>query len=307
MKGVTGRPAAAGRDEPHSAAVEGAAPPRRTPGRSSGAVAPQPRPGPAESAETDGTAAAEDQARVEPTTGAPVDALPRRVPIRQPRWRRRGRDGGEPPAEPDDDLFWAPIEEVHWDGTPLRAEPASGRERAPAGGRDARPTRSPRPPDPPRGLAVLVALSLVAAFFGWVSAGPFWLAVGHANEGTVVIGNCTGAGLSQRCRGIFTAEGERFVAHGVRVSGVPRERASTGAALPARMTGADADTAYADRGAGRHLRWLLGLLLVLACGAGIARWTGATRLPEPRARRWAVAAAVGGPVLISAGFLAAAW
>ncbi|MBY8871560.1 hypothetical protein K7640_06840 [Micromonospora sp. PLK6-60] len=242
--------------------------------------------------------------QVEPTTGAPVDALPRRVPVRQPRWRRRGRDAGDAPADQDDGLFWAPIEEVHWDGTPLRAEPATSRRRAPAGGRGA---RAARPPDPLRGLAVLVTLSLVAAFFGWVSAGPFWLAVGHATEGTVVIGSCTGAGLSQRCRGIFTAEGERFIVHGVRVSGVPRERATTGATLPARMTGADGDTAYADRGAGRHLRWLLGLLLVLACGAGIARWTGATRLPDARARRWAVAAAVGGPVLISAGFLAAAW
>lgn len=169
-----------------------------------------------------------------------------------------------------------------------------------------RPVRSATP-DPPAGLAALVLLSLVATFFAWVSAAPLWLAVGHGTDGTVVIAECTGAGLSQRCRGTFHADGGRFVAPGVRVSGVPAERTDAGTALRARMTGAEADTAYADTGAGRHLRWLLGLLLVLACGAGIARCTGATRLPDRRYRRWAVGGALAGPLLITLGFLAAAW
>ncbi|MFC5944195.1 hypothetical protein [Micromonospora harpali] len=167
--------------------------------------------------------------------------------------------------------------------------------------------RPAHPPDPWQGLSALLALSLLAAFFAWVSVGPFWLALGHATTGTVVIGECTGAGLTQRCRGVFTAEGERFIAFGVRVSGVPAEHTATGSTLTARMTGPSGDTAYADTGAGRHLRWLLGLLLVLACGAGIARYTGAARLADRRARRWAVAVAVAGPLVISAGFLAAAW
>lgn len=152
-----------------------------------------------------------------------------------------------------------------------------------------------------------MTLSLLAAFFAWVSAGPLWLAVGHSTAGSVAITSCSGGGLAQRCRGIFRAESGRFVAHGVRVSGVPAERTATGTVLPARMTGPQGSTAYADSGVGRHLRWLLGLLLVAGCAAGIARWTGATRLPDPRHRRWALAVALGGPLAITLGFLATAW
>ena len=61
---------------------------------------------------------------------------------------------------------------------------------------------------------------------------------------------------------------------------MPAGRDDPGTALPARMTGPGGGTAYADTGAGRHLRWLLGLLAVLGCAAGIARWTGSTRLPD---------------------------
>ncbi|WP_233513681.1 hypothetical protein [Micromonospora craterilacus] len=271
------------------------------------AVAPHPRtvpPAAPEGSDPAGPAAVE----LEPTTGAPVDAVPRRVPVRSSgRRARRGQstDGGTP----DDDTFWAPIEEVHWDGTPVRPE-ATG-DRSPWWRRvwPARRhrDRARRPPDPLRGLPALLGLSLTAAFFAWVSAGPFWLAVGHATSGTVVVTECTGDGLTQRCRGIFTAADEAFRTHGVRVSGVPEHRATAGAILPARMTGPGDDTAYADRGAGAHLRWLLGLLAVLGCAWGIARCTGATRLPDPRARRWAVTAALTGPLLITLGFLAAAW
>ncbi|MFU8852978.1 hypothetical protein ACNAW0_18605 [Micromonospora sp. SL1-18] len=249
-------------------------------------------------------APADPPVEVEPTTGAPVGAVPRRVPIRQARWRRPS-----PGGPPDGEVCWAPIEEVHWDGTPLRTEPPRRVDRPsthPPLHRQRR-SRPSRPLDPLPAMAALVALSLLAAFFAWVSAQPFWLATGHAANGTVVITDCTGGGLTQRCRGFFLADGGRFVGHGVRVSGVPAERSATGSALPARMTGPGGTTAYADAGAGRHLRWLLGLLLVLGCAAGIARWTGATRLPHRRQRRWAVAATLAGPALIAAGFLAAAW
>ncbi|WP_243640272.1 hypothetical protein [Micromonospora sp. MW-13] len=253
---------------------------------------------------------------VEPTTGAPVGAVPRRVPVRQPGGRfRPGTTAGGPPESDDDGLFWAPIEEVHWDGTPLREEHGRpGRWRRGDTGRAVvararrqRADRPARPPDPWRGLSALLALSLLAAFFAWVSAGPFWLSVGHRVTGTVVVGECTGGGLTQRCRGVFTADDGGFVAFGVRISGVPAERSTTGSALPAGMTGPAADTAYADTRAGLHLRWLLGLLLVLACGGAIARCTGATLLTDRRARRWATAAAVAGPLVITAGLLAAAW
>ncbi|WP_373861307.1 hypothetical protein, partial [Micromonospora noduli] len=243
---------------------------------------------------------------VEPTTGAPVDAVPRRVPVRQQ--GRRQRDNG-PDGDPPDDAgaFWAPIEQVHWDGTPVRKDAAPARLRGFRLALRRAPSRTPPPPDPLPGLAALVVLSLVAAFFAWVSAGPFWLAVGHARTGTVVIDDCSGGGLTLRCRGLFTAEDGRFIAHGVRVSGVPVDQSTAGTALPARMTGPDSGTAYADVGVGRHLRWLPGLLVVVACTGGIVRWTGSARLPGRRHRRWAVAAAIAGPTLITIGFLAAAW
>ncbi|MGY0003385.1 hypothetical protein [Micromonospora sp. I033] len=289
MNGVTSRPAAPGPGGPSSAPAAGEAT-RRTPARPA-SVAPQPRLDPAD-----------PPVEVEPTTGAPVDAVPRRVPVRQPRWHRRS-------APADGGTGWAPIEEVHWDGTPLREEPHRRAARWPGRRSASRPDRArpARPPDPVTGLSVLLSLSLLAAFFAWVSAGPFWLAVGHATSGTAVITDCTGGGLTQRCRGIFLADGERFRAHGVRVSGVPADRSATGSVLPARMTGPAGGTAYADAGAGRHLRWLLGLLVVAGCAAGIARWTGATRLPDPRHRRWAVGVALAGPLLITVGFLASAW
>ncbi|MET8832672.1 hypothetical protein ABZV78_01960 [Micromonospora sp. NPDC004540] len=286
MNGVTSRPVAPGQGGPSSAPAAGEAA-RPIPARGA-SVAPQPRMGPAD-----------PPVEVEPTTGAPVDAVPRRVPVRQPRWHRRS-------APADGGTGWAPIEEVHWDGTPLLEEPHRPAARWP--GRRSASRRDPaRPPDPVTGLSVLLSLSLLAAFFAWVSAGPFWLAVGHSTSGTAVITDCTGGGLTQRCRGLFLADDQRFLAHGVRVSGVPAERNATGSVLPARMTGPAGATAYADTGAGRHLRWLLGLLVVASCAAAIARWTGATRLPDPRHRRWAVGMALAGPLLITAGFLASAW
>ncbi|WFE50387.1 hypothetical protein [Micromonospora sp. WMMD1155] len=281
--------------------------PTPTPARPTPAApAPSPaRPGPP-GPTVDSAAAASEAVEVEPTTGAPVDAVPRRVPVRQQGRRHRGRRV-ESDAPDDDVASWAPIEEVHWDGTPVRAEPEPDRDRDSRPSRRRTPGRAAPPPDPLPGLATLVALSLAAAFFAWVSAGPFWLAVGHARAGTVVIDGCTGDGLTQRCRGTFTAQDGRFIAHGIRVSGVSDAAKATGTALSARMTGPDATTAYADTGLGRHLRWLPGLLVVLGCTAGIVRWTGSARLPGRRHRRWAVAAAVAGPVIITVGFLAAAW
>ncbi|MFG3638771.1 hypothetical protein ACGF3C_00690 [Micromonospora sp. NPDC047762] len=295
-----GRSAAAARPAP---AAPSPTPTRPTPG----APVPSPaRPG-SSGPPADSAPAGAEPVEVEPTTGAPVDAVPRRVPVRQQGRRQRGHGPDGDPPEDDGGAFWAPIEQVHWDGTPIRKDAAPARFRGFRLARRRAPHRTPLPPDPLPGLAALVVLSLVAAFFAWVSAGPFWLAVGHARTGTVVIDGCSGDGLTLRCRGIFTAEDGRFITHGVRVSGVPAEGSTAGTALPARMTGPGSGTAYADVGVGRHLRWLPGLLVVLACAAGIVRLTGSARLPGRRHRRWAVAAAVAGPTLITVGFLIAAW
>ncbi|WP_223884498.1 hypothetical protein [Micromonospora craniellae] len=273
-------------------------------------VAPHPRPVPPDGTAPAGSdpadpAAPEHGVELEPTTGAPVDTLPHRAPM------RASRNLGKNPlvATADEaDTFWAPIEEVHWDGTPVRQDPPGERG---SWWRRLRPVRrrerARHPPDPLPGMAALVGLSLVAAFFAWVSAGPFWLAVGHGTSGTAVVTVCTGDGLTQRCRGIFTSADGQFRTHGVRISGVPEQRTTAGMALPARVTGPDAAVAYADHGVSAHLRWLLGLLGVLGCAAGIARWTGATRLPDSLGRRWAVTAAFAGPLTTTLGFLAAAW
>ncbi|MFI7023195.1 hypothetical protein [Micromonospora sp. NPDC049900] len=273
------------------------------------AVAPHPRTVAPDGVAPDGSDPGDPAApgvEVEPTTGAPVDTLPHRVPVRSA--RHLGADPYADPADADaDDTFWAPIEEVHWDGTPVRKDAPGERGSRWRRLRSVRRERSSHPPDPLPGLAALVGLSLVAAFFAWVSAGPLLLAAGHGTSGTAVVTACTGDGLTQRCRGIFTASDGRFRIHGVRVSGVPEQQATAGAALPARVTAADATVAYADHGVGAHLRWLLGLLGVLGCAAGIARWTGATRLPDPQGRRWAVTAAFAGPLVTTLGFLVAAW
>ncbi|MEU8181745.1 hypothetical protein AB0B85_28180 [Micromonospora sp. NPDC049044] len=299
-----GRAAEAGRDDPANLAATPVRPTPAAPTPSPVRPAPAaPTPSPARPAPPVPPTGAE-AVEVEPTTGAPVDAVPSRVPVRQQNSRQGGRRPGDDQPE-DDGAFWAPIEQVHWDGTPVRADPSAERDRY------ARPARRRAsravPPDPLPGLAALVTLTLVTAFFAWVSAGPFWLAVGHARVGTVVIAECAGGGLTLRCRGIFTAQDGRFIAHGVRVSGVPAGAEATGTPLPARMTGRDGGTAYADTGLVRHLRWLPGLLVVLGCTAAIVRCTGSARLPGRRHRRWAVALAVTGPVLITVGFLAAAW
>ncbi|SCL53829.1 hypothetical protein [Micromonospora peucetia] len=309
MNVVTGRRAARDRDDrPFGAPRGGAESPRGGVGSPRGGVAPHPRVVPAAAGPEAPADTAEPLApavEVEPTTGAPVDAVPRRVPVRRGHSPVGSTPGaGDAAGTPDggDGAYWPPIEQVHWDGTPIREEPKPQRRRSPGADRG-----TPRPPDPLPGLAVLLSLSLVAAFFAWVSAGPFWLATGHATRGEVVIVDCTGDGLAQRCRGTFTPAGHPWVAPAVRVSGVAAEETATGTTLPARMTGPDSGTAYADTGPAGHLRWLLGLLVVLGCGAGIARWTGATRLADPRLRRWAVTGALAGPLVITLGFLVAAW
>ncbi|HWG98726.1 MAG TPA: hypothetical protein VNV66_05265, partial [Pilimelia sp.] len=206
---------------------------------------------------------------------------------------------GDPPDAPaaGGDAPW-PVQRMRAGRTPASRGWTSAAPR--------RPVRNPR--RPVVALPVTVVLALLAAFFGWVSAEPLWLAVGHGDRGTATITRCTGSGVGQRCVGAFRpatgdAEPRRVALLGL----TPAQRAA-GGDVPAQMVGAGSRQAYvgSDRPA-LHLRWGLGLLLVLLCGAGICWATGATRFARPRERRLAVLGSLLGPVLLASGFVVAAW
>ncbi|GGK83811.1 hypothetical protein [Mangrovihabitans endophyticus] len=182
------------------------------------------------------------------------------------------------------------------------------RDGAPGTGRRERPGRRPREPRGPAGLVGLVVLGLVAAFFSWVSAEPFWLAVGHGVDGRATVAECVGSGVTQRCHGSFISADDRFVVTDVTLLGVPDGERAPGSVLDARMVSVDSRQVYVG-GTGLliNLRWTLGFLLLLLCGYGIAGLTGARQLRTGRTRRSAVLMSLAGPILLLLGFLAATY
>lgn len=279
------------------------------------------------------TTPATDSEIIEATTGAPLSMLPQRAPRLAVPFAGSGGSGagsaaraaggtggggsgdgsgaGSTAPSSDDADFWLPIEEVHWDGTPLTPTPRRwfGWLRRSASEPGRRPV--PRPPKPQRhpaaGLAGSIAFALVASFFAWVSAEPMWLALGHGERGTAIVTGCSGSGLGQHCRGRFTADDGSYTAWDVRLAGIGTGASEPGSRVPARMVGPDSGTAYAGTGRGPlHLRWALGLTLVLLCGAAIGWVSGAPRLPDRRSRRGASLVSLAGPLLIAVAFLVAA-
>jgi hypothetical protein len=181
---------------------------------------------------------------------------------------------------------------------------------APADERRGRPPkRRPRNPQPAApGLFGLIALALIAAFFSWVSAEPFWLAAGHGDRGIATVERCTGTGVTRRCAGSFTEAEGSFSAGRVALLGVPTQSGNPGAVVPARMVNPTSKQAYVgDTGTLLQLRWMLGFVLVLFCGLGIAGLTGTRQLESVRARRTALVMSVAGPLLLLAGFLFATY
>jgi hypothetical protein len=198
-----------------------------------------------------------------------------------------GEDGTRDGAEPEPDAGPAPV--------PSRIGVAPARRDRP---------RAPR--TPVVGLVALLVVAFAATFFAWVSAEPIWLAVGHGRTGTATVTACSGSGITQRCQGVFT-DGTS-TSPKVALLGVDAAERRTGATVPARMVDADARQAFVgESGPMLHLRWTIGVLLVLLCGLAIAGATGARRLESARARRRAVLLSIAGPLALLAGFLAASY
>ena len=139
-----------------------------------------------------------------------------------------------------------------------------------------RSRRSTVPPRPALSLAAVVALALTAAFFAWVSAEPFWLAVGHGHPGTATIFSAPNG-----CRARFVADDATFTVSTVGVAGLGS--CPDGTKAPAHMVSADGKRAFVTDQGGLDARWSIGFSLVLLCGLGIAAATGAGRLPGWRA------------------------
>lgn len=186
---------------------------------------------------------------------------------------------------------------------PAEARPAGVR---PAGRRPAGEGTVPASPvdagaelrRPATGLAAALALGLLAAFFGWVSAAPFWLANGVGATGTATVTSCAAQTLSAHCTGAFT--GTDGTTHTTRLAALAPADREPGATVEARTLGAGG-VAYAGPVSGLHLRWVLGLALVLVCGIGVGAATGVSRLRREGPRRVAVlwALSIGGPVLVA--------
>ncbi|MFD0519870.1 hypothetical protein [Paractinoplanes durhamensis] len=171
-----------------------------------------------------------------------------------------------------------------------------------AGRRGRRSGKKGKPPV--AALVSLIALGLLSAFFSWVSAEPFWLAMGHGDRGYATTAHCTSSGVTQHCNGRFAAADGGFTISKVTLLGVGPGQRVPGTVSPARMVSADSPRAYLGETTPLlQLRWLLGFALVLLCGYVIAGVTGARRLETGRARRGAVLASLAGPVLLLVGFL----
>jgi hypothetical protein len=184
-----------------------------------------------------------------------------------------------------------------------RADPSVGSLRslgavAVTGRRPTRPPSSPRKgrtasAGSARGLVALVLLALLSAFFAWVTAEPLWLAVGHAERGTVTVTTCSG----DRCLGTFTSAG--FARDAVPVMG---DAPDPGVPTPARMTSERGARVYVE--ADTVSRAALGVALILLCGLGVVWGTGVRRLPERPARRTATLLGFAGPLTLLAAMLA---
>jgi hypothetical protein len=150
---------------------------------------------------------------------------------------------------------------------------------------------------------MIIVLAMVSAFFGWVSAEPLWLALGHGSRGTATVTKCVGDGITRRCLGDFATKD--FAVARVSLLGVTDRSAAPGEKLAAEMVSPRSHRAYA--GGPFLMRWLPGLAVALLCGLGIALVAGVRRFASRRERWAAFGISLAGPALVTIGFLAAAF
>ena len=250
----------------------------------------------------------EPSARNRPTV--PLEQPPPATPgvARQSRRSQPTEPLPRPTGDPETDARLERLENSpFWHTDPEQlTEPARPAAPTHAAGRHGARRAAPRTPI--SALTALIALGLLAAFFAWVSAEPFWLAMGHGDRGYATVTSCTSSGLTQHCVGRFATADGGFTLSRVTLLGVGPGHRVPGTIAPARMVSPDSSHAYLGNTSPLlQLRWILGFLLVLFCGYAIAGVTGARRLETGRARRGAVLASLAGPVLLLAGFLIAAF
>jgi hypothetical protein len=266
------------------------------------------KPAPEQLPEPDVMVLPEPSARNRPTVPIESPAPIERGPVRQTRRSRPTEPLPRATGDPETDArlerlenspFWHPDAEQALEPLPEDRPAHAGVRRAP---------RRAAPKTPVAASASLIALGLLAAFFAWVSAEPFWLAMGHGDRGYATVSACTSSGVTQHCAGRFTAADGRYTIAQVTLLGVGPGHRVPGTVSPARMVSPDSPRAYLGNTSPLlQIRWLLGFILVLFCGYAIAGVTGARRLESRRARRGAVLASLAGPVLLLVGFLIGAY
>ncbi|WP_344618889.1 hypothetical protein [Dactylosporangium salmoneum] len=190
-----------------------------------------------------------------------------------------------------------------WPPPAMRAmrQPRDDRRTSPPR-RTRRPRRSRPPRGPLAGLTAMLLIGLLAGFFAWTSAEPFWLDMGHGVRGTAEVTACHGSGLLRHCRADFAAPGRETV-DGARLMGVD---GATGASVAAEML-PGGRIAYAGNPSGLRVRWAAGLGLIVLCGVVLAWLTGAWRFARLRERATAWLLTAAAPVALSAAIVLAAY
>ncbi|WP_433056305.1 hypothetical protein [Dactylosporangium sp. CS-033363] len=164
--------------------------------------------------------------------------------------------------------------------------------------RRVRPARGPA-----AGLSAMLLIALLAGFFAWTSAEPFWLDMGHGERGTARITSCKGTGVLRRCLAEFTRPGLVEPVQGTRLVGLDEP---AGASVAAEMV-PGGRIAYAGNPTGLRVRWAAGLGLIVLCGIVLAWLTGAWRFARLRDRLTAWTLTAAAPLVLGAAIVLAAY